>query len=211
MYNELVADHAAAWALSKVGCGYSQSKRTEANYFDCSSLVARAYSAQGKRWLYGGNVPLSNQEVYDDDFELVWPESYSQIGKIMGGREVISLARNPGDLQFLCTDSSTTRANRIADIGTRGRIGLPSTIMELRSSSTGFGMYVGGLGHIDTGIGRMSRVAGDALTRGDITNVERRISQRGCSHGGQHCYYQQQTKELFHVFHVFSSLLHIAS
>ena len=29
-----------------------------------------AYSAQGKRWKYGGSVPTSNQEIYDDDFEL---------------------------------------------------------------------------------------------------------------------------------------------
>ena len=32
------------WALSKVGCVYSQAKRTQENIFDCSSLVAPAYS-----------------------------------------------------------------------------------------------------------------------------------------------------------------------
>ncbi|MFQ9447690.1 MAG: peptidoglycan-binding protein [Christensenellales bacterium] len=78
MNNRIAAD-AAAWALSKVGCPYSQEKRNQDGVFDCSSLVARAYAAQGKRWRYGGSVPRSNQEVYDDDFELLWPEKYSEI------------------------------------------------------------------------------------------------------------------------------------
>ena len=84
MSNRIAAD-AAAWALSKVSCPYSQEKRNQDGIFDCSSLVARAYAAQGKRWRYGGSVPRSNQEVYDDDFELLWPETYSEIGKKFGG------------------------------------------------------------------------------------------------------------------------------
>lgn len=55
MNNRIAAD-AAAWALSKVGCPYSQEKRNQDGVFDCSSLVARAYAAQGKRWRYGGSV-----------------------------------------------------------------------------------------------------------------------------------------------------------
>lgn len=69
MNSKDIAAKAAAWALDKVGCQYSQPKRTEEGIFDCSSLVARAYSAQGKQWKYGGSVPRSNQEVYDDDFD----------------------------------------------------------------------------------------------------------------------------------------------
>ena len=34
-------------AFSKVGCAYSQARRTEENIFDGSSRVARTYSAQG--------------------------------------------------------------------------------------------------------------------------------------------------------------------
>jgi len=41
-----LAQSAADWALSKVGCAYSQARRTQEDIFDCSSLVARAYSAQ---------------------------------------------------------------------------------------------------------------------------------------------------------------------
>ena len=115
MNNRIAAD-AAAWALSKVGCPYSQEKRNQDGIFDCSSLVARAYAAQGKRWRYGGSVPRSNQEVYDDDFELLWPEKYSEIGKKFGGADVLERANQPGDLQFLCTDSSTSRSNRITHV-----------------------------------------------------------------------------------------------
>lgn len=115
MNNRITAD-AAAWALSKVGCPYSQEKRNQDGVFDCSSLVARAYAAQGKRWRYGGSVPRSNQEVYDDDFELLWPEKYSEIGKKLGGADVLERANQPGDLQFLCTDSGTSRLNRITHV-----------------------------------------------------------------------------------------------
>ena len=85
---------AASWALSKKGCEYSQPRRLKENVFDCSSLVARAYIAQGVQWLYGGPVPLSMQEVYSDCFELLWPGTYSDIGKKYGGRDVI--AERPG-------------------------------------------------------------------------------------------------------------------
>lgn len=61
-------------------------------------------------------MPRSNQEVYDDDFELLWPESYANIGKKLGGIAVIRLAGQPGDLQFLCTDSKTRRSNRITHV-----------------------------------------------------------------------------------------------
>ena len=115
MNNRIAAD-AAAWALSKVGCPYSQEKRNQDGVFDCSSLVARAYAAQGKRWRYGGSVPRSNQEVYDDDFELLWPEKYSEIGRKFGGADVLERANQPGDLQFLCTDSGTSRLNRITHV-----------------------------------------------------------------------------------------------
>lgn len=101
-----LAQSAADWALSKVGCAYSQAQRTQENIFDCSSLVARAYSAQGKRWKYGGSVPTSNKEIYDDDFELLWPATYAQIGKSFGGASVINMAKQPAT----CNSSARTPA-----------------------------------------------------------------------------------------------------
>ncbi len=116
MNYEHVAKEAAEWALSKVGCAYSQAKRTRTDTFDCSSLVARAYMAFGKQWRYGGSTPRSHQEVYDDDFELLWPDNYANIGKMLGGKKEIALGNHSGDLQFLCTDSGTKRTNRITHV-----------------------------------------------------------------------------------------------
>jgi hypothetical protein len=96
------------WAVSKVGCKYSQAGRTQENIFDCSSLVARAYSAMGKAWKYGGRVPLSCNEVYDDDFELLWPASYAEIGKHTASLRDAK-ANRPGDLQFLNTMKTSLR------------------------------------------------------------------------------------------------------
>lgn len=142
MNSKNIAAMAAAWALDQVGCTYNQSKRTEAGIFDCSSLVARAYTAQGKKWKYGGNVPRSNQEVYDDDFELLWPDSYDIIGKQMGGSSVITLAKQAGDLQFLCTDSGTERANKITHVT---MVTSPSQIVHARGKS--YGVCTNSLSH----------------------------------------------------------------
>ena len=128
------AKEAAQWALSKVGCAYSQAKRTQERIFDCSSLVARAYFAQGKKWKYGGSVPISMYEVYDDEFELLWPDSYSKIGKSFGGKSVINLAKREGDLQFACTDSDTTRNNRITHVT---MVTSDSQIVHARSTKYG--------------------------------------------------------------------------
>ena len=129
-----LAQSTADWALSKVGCAYSQARRTQENIFDCSSLVARAYSAQGKRWKYGGSVPTSNKEIYDDDFELLWPATYALIGKSFGGASIINMAKQPGDLQFLCTDSGTSRANRITHVT---MVASPTQIVHARGTKYG--------------------------------------------------------------------------
>lgn len=111
-----IAKDASEWALSKVGCAYSQTKRTDERAFDCSSLVARAFTAQGKKWKYGGEVPTSDKEPYDDEFELIWPHAYEDIGKSFGGKKVIHMANMVGDLQFICTDQETKRKNRITHV-----------------------------------------------------------------------------------------------
>ena len=135
MYSEF-AQTARDWAVSKVGCKYSQARRTQEKIFDCSSLVARAYSAQGKAWKYGGRVPLSCNEVYDDDFELLWPESYAAIGKKFGGSSVIAKANQPGDLQFLNT-MKTSRINKITHVT---MVASASKIVHARGTAYGVRM-----------------------------------------------------------------------
>ena len=114
---QAVARAAMQWARDKIGCPYSQAKRGQEGVFDCSSLVARAYAAQGVSWsLVGSEIPTSNQEVYSDQFELLWPDAYDKIGKTMGNASVLRKATQAGDLQFLCTDKSTSRSNRITHV-----------------------------------------------------------------------------------------------
>lgn len=111
------AKAAVKWALDKVGMPYSQAKRATKTHFDCSSLVARAYTAQGVPWdLVGNEIPTSTQEVYSDQFELLWPKEYSQVGKTFGGASIVNKAKQPGDLQFICTDKKTSRANKITHV-----------------------------------------------------------------------------------------------
>ena len=107
---------AVRYMRSIIGCKYSQEKRLEKNYYDCSSAIARAYMDQGKQWPYRGPVPISCDLVYDDELRLIWPASYNVIGRIMGGMDTILKAIQPGDIQFICTDSDTTRANRITHV-----------------------------------------------------------------------------------------------
>ena len=134
-YSE-IAKGARDWALKKIGSRYSQARRTQENIFDCSSLVARAYSAMGKAWKYGGRVPLSCNEVYDDDFELLWPESYAAIGKKFGGSSVIAKANQPGDLQFLNT-MKTSRINKITHVT---MVASASKIVHARGTAYGVRM-----------------------------------------------------------------------
>ena len=112
-----IAGAAVKWALDKLGFPYSQAKRAEETHFDCSSLVARAYEAQGVSWeLVGNELPLSTQEVLSDQFELLWPSEYSKIGKTFGNAAVINRGTQPGDLQFICTNKKTQRSNKITHV-----------------------------------------------------------------------------------------------
>jgi hypothetical protein len=120
--------------MGQIGCAYSQAKRTQAKIFDCSSLVARAYSAMGKLWMWGGPVPTSMNEVYDDEFELLWPDRYDQIGQSLGGAGEIKLGAEPGDLQFLCTDKATTRHNKITHVT---MVADKKTIVHARGTKSG--------------------------------------------------------------------------
>lgn len=53
--SELIGRLAAGWALMHLGDKYSQEKRMENGYFDCSSLVFRAYRSVGLDISYNGD------------------------------------------------------------------------------------------------------------------------------------------------------------
>ncbi len=112
-----VSTAASDWALTKLGSRYSRSERAEEEAFDCSSLVARAYAAQGVEWAcMQRQLPLSCELVYSDRFRMLWPSAYNKIGKTFAGKDVLFKACEPGDLQFLCTDKKTHRSNRITHV-----------------------------------------------------------------------------------------------
>lgn len=130
-----IAAKASSWAKSKVGCKYSQPQRDKEGIFDCSSLVARAYSAQGVDWsCVGKEIPLSCEEVYSDQFELIWPADYTKIGKTFGGADIIAKAKQPGDLQFLCTNRRSGRANKITHVT---MVAGATTIVHARGTAYG--------------------------------------------------------------------------
>ncbi|MDD3029878.1 MAG: peptidoglycan-binding protein [Alphaproteobacteria bacterium] len=117
-----VRENATLEALKCVGLQYSQAKRLQKAYRDCSSLVARAYTTAGHEWgCYGRPVPRSLEEVYDDGFQLVWPENndYASIGKSLPTsssiRKKIDLQRS--DLLFAATKgTASTRKNKIEHV-----------------------------------------------------------------------------------------------
>lgn len=179
MNSKDIAAKAAAWALDKVGCQYSQPKRNEEGIFDCSSLVARAYSAQGKQWKYGGSVPRSNQEVYDDDFELLWPESYDAIGKQMSGSSVIALAKQEGDLQFLCTDSDTERTNKITHVT---MVASSSKIVHARGKA--YGVCTNSLNHYSGKVCAVVRYNPECTLRRGMKGYRTQVLQQALNANG---------------------------
>ncbi len=111
-----IATKAVAYAVDKLGCRYSQAKRWDEEYFDCSSLVYRAYKAAGYVFKSGST---SNTEVNDTEFDLLWPlTGRSQIGKTF--TSIATLKKQgyepkTGDIIYLNT-ISTTRENKITHV-----------------------------------------------------------------------------------------------
>ena len=115
-----VRENAVLAALACKGMGYSQPKRLQKNYRDCSSLVARAYGTAGYEWGCDGRpVPRSLEEVYEDGFELVWPESYAMVGHKLPTKKAIRTAAGlqRGDLLFAATKGeASSRPNNIEHV-----------------------------------------------------------------------------------------------
>lgn len=116
-YIQRIARAAADWAYGQLGAKYSQTRRREEGYFDCSSLVARAFLAAGSPFTCrGAPIPNSTNEVYDDQLRLLVGQ-YDSLGKVLYGNEVLNQARQVGDLFFACTLPGTNRANKITHVG----------------------------------------------------------------------------------------------
>ena len=111
---------ALRYTNEQVGKGYSQEKRWQTGYFDCSSLIYRAFDAAGVQLTHkdtGDKVAVAQTECYAKGFTLLWPESYGQIGRKLPSPSGLlsTIGVKPGDLVFYNT-GSTGEANRITHV-----------------------------------------------------------------------------------------------
>lgn len=116
-----VVDKVIAWMENHIGDTYSRTYRWASNKHDCSSAVFKAFRDAGVELVHkstGGRVTTSMYEVYAKGFELVYPETYSQIGKKLPVKRGLlrKLDVQPGDLAFYNFDKDTERYNKITHI-----------------------------------------------------------------------------------------------
>ncbi len=106
------------YAVSKLGCRYSQSERMKENVFDCSSLVARAYQAAGYTFQTEQNT--SCYLVYDPQFDLIYPDVTKALGKKLTSVEALmqnaSYKPQAGDLLFFRTSARRDSFNKITHV-----------------------------------------------------------------------------------------------
>lgn len=129
-----VIDKVVAYVKSAIGSKYSQANRWATGVYDCSSLVYRAWQAAGVKLVHkdtGAQVATSNTEVYAKDFNLIWPSSYSRIGKSFTSCTALKI--QAGDVIFYKT-MSTSRANGITHVA---QAISSSEIVQARNSKYG--------------------------------------------------------------------------
>ncbi len=98
----------------QVGKKYSQGKRFQEGYFDCSSLIYRAFKNAGVNLIHkdnGGTVTTSRTEVYAKGFQLIYPDSYNQIGRNYASKTIVNQLK-AGDIIFV----SPGRTGRISHV-----------------------------------------------------------------------------------------------
>jgi peptidoglycan hydrolase-like protein with peptidoglycan-binding domain len=105
-----------------LGMNYSQPNRLniyKGGSADCSSLQAAAMSFAGFPLLSANNGELlvSNTEVYAQGYNLIYPSSTANIGKVLPSSANVENNLQPGDIVFFNFNSSTERTNKITHIG----------------------------------------------------------------------------------------------
>lgn len=113
-----IVQNALEYAMAKLGCKYCQEKRWNVNpeIFDCSSLLYRAFRDAGYTFKSGST---STTMVNDENFALLWPQGRDVPGKQFTSVVVLKKAGympQPGDMIYLCTNSATTRKNKITHV-----------------------------------------------------------------------------------------------
>ncbi|URM98911.1 C40 family peptidase [Actinomadura madurae] len=96
------------WALSHLGWPYSQARRNEDGYADCSSFVSRAYRDSGAiPGLYTGNAPIT------DTFRAVpWARQIT----LAAGQPGDLVEPGPGHVAMLLADGYMVHTNNFGDV-----------------------------------------------------------------------------------------------
>lgn len=118
-----ITEQVLKYMNAHLGDKYSQAMRWGKGYYDCSSLVYRAYAENGFILYHkdtGGQVTTSREEVYAKGFTLIYPESYSKIGQthIKSSAQLKSLGLRPGDHIFYSKYVGTGQKLTISHIAT---------------------------------------------------------------------------------------------
>ncbi|MDL2217366.1 peptidoglycan-binding protein [Christensenellaceae bacterium OttesenSCG-928-M15] len=111
-------------AASFIGTDYSRSARDNiwpGGSMDCSSYTSAIWGAAGYPLLDAGDSELrtSTYQVNAIGFDLIYPDSKSQIGKnLPSPRKLLSTyGAQDGDIVFWGFDATTTRKNKITHVG----------------------------------------------------------------------------------------------
>lgn len=130
MFYTTLAQSTADWALSKVGCAYSQARRTEEDIFECSSLIVRPTPRKAN----AGSTAAACLRATRRSTTMI--SSCPSLPSTPGSARtsVVNMAKQPGDLQFLCTDSGTSRLSKITHVT---MVASPTQIVHARGTKYG--------------------------------------------------------------------------
>lgn len=113
----MIIRQALNFAKKAIGARYSQDERMKEGVFDCSSLIYRAYRDAG--YTFRTENSSSTALVYDEAFDLIWPGHSKDMGKqftSMAEQRQCGYSPMPGDVIYYCTNSKTTRKNKITHV-----------------------------------------------------------------------------------------------
>ena len=108
-------------AQSLLGMGYSRKRRYrfyKDGSADCSSFVYACFLYAGLALKNGiKHNRVSCAQVYSQDFDLLFPDNYDEIGKTFAIEGFFKeFGWRPGDIVFYCNDKSTKRRNKITHV-----------------------------------------------------------------------------------------------